>query len=609
MAAVAAGFVLATTFSFSGGFRFLTANSLDADLSPVKGDTFQCVPAIDTMDSVARLATNSSTVTFVTSFALRLICVAAIGTAFSGCSTRLHLLPKNYSVLTSLDLGGYPSDVIYLSGVAITPISPATVSGTTFSILPSLPGGLSLDASTGTISGTPTVTAAATGYTITAVHGDVTSSKVIRIRTGPGFRVNDFGDASDASLGDGICATAGGVCTLRAAIGEANALGGATNRMVLIPVGTVALSGAAEISIASKVEIIGAGQSSTTIDGGATAAPTPSQRIFTVSGAFTVIISKVTLQNTKPAGAVPGGALSVSAGANVTVSYVSFLDNHTTGFAVQDGGGAAHITGATTVFSADHCYVAGNSSGGRGGGFFITGVNAPSVITDCIFENNSAVKQGGALAYGCSSNHTLKNSLLTGNASTTNNGGAVDNDACCQNNTFSNLTVYNNTAAASGGGLYVNAGNSVNPHHVINCTVVSNHAVNNFSGVGASWPVGGNAAILTNTILYQNTRTTFGTLQNCGGAATKVLSGGGNYTESDVGTECTILNLASDFTSAGDPLLGALQDNGGSTHTMALSAGSAAIDHGLNAGCTLTDQRGSPRPANGTCDIGAFEVQ
>jgi len=41
--------------------------------------------------------------------------------------------------------------------------------------------------------------------------------------------VNDAGDTSDATPGDGICATAGGVCTLRAAVEEANALAGADN--------------------------------------------------------------------------------------------------------------------------------------------------------------------------------------------------------------------------------------------------------------------------------------------------------------------------------------------------------------------------------------------
>lgn len=41
------------------------------------------------------------------------------------------------------------------------------------------------------------------------------------------FTVNDVSDAGDAVPGDGICATAGGVCTLRAAMEEANALAGA----------------------------------------------------------------------------------------------------------------------------------------------------------------------------------------------------------------------------------------------------------------------------------------------------------------------------------------------------------------------------------------------
>lgn len=64
-----------------------------------------------------------------------------------------------------------------------------------------------------------------------------------------------------------------------------------------------------------------------------------------------------------------------------------------------------------------------------------------------------------------------------------------------------------------------------------------------------------------------------------------------------------------------DPLLGALANNGGPTQTMALLAGSPAIDRGpvpvpsfpLND----NDQRGVgfPRVINGTVDVGAFEVQ
>src|SRR5688500_13827104 len=40
------------------------------------------------------------------------------------------------------------------------------------------------------------------------------------------FTVNSIGDASDATPGDGLCDSGGSVCTLRAAIEEANANAG-----------------------------------------------------------------------------------------------------------------------------------------------------------------------------------------------------------------------------------------------------------------------------------------------------------------------------------------------------------------------------------------------
>ena len=40
------------------------------------------------------------------------------------------------------------------------------------------------------------------------------------------FTVNSVADAPDADLADGICADSSGLCTLRAAIMQANALGG-----------------------------------------------------------------------------------------------------------------------------------------------------------------------------------------------------------------------------------------------------------------------------------------------------------------------------------------------------------------------------------------------
>ncbi len=69
------------------------------------------------------------------------------------------------------------------------------------------------------------------------------------------------------------------------------------------------------------------------------------------------------------------------------------------------------------------------------------------------------------------------------------------------------------------------------------------------------------------------------------------------------GTDCGF-DLAS-----GNPMLEPLADNGGPTQTMALGAGSAAIDAGDKAKCPATDQRGFARPdVSGTaCDVGAYE--
>ena len=78
-------------------------------------------------------------------------------------------------------------------------------------------------------------------------------------------------------------------------------------------------------------------------------------------------------------------------------------------------------------------------------------------------------------------------------------------------------------------------------------------------------------------------------------------------------------NIDSDGTcslvAAGDlpntnPQLGPLADNGGPTQTLALLAGSPAIDAG-SGDCPppATDQRGVTRPQGAACDIGAYEFE
>lgn len=58
----------------------------------------------------------------------------------------------------------------------------------------------------------------------------------------------------------------------------------------------------------------------------------------------------------------------------------------------------------------------------------------------------------------------------------------------------------------------------------------------------------------------------------------------------------------------GDPLLGALQDNGGALWTRLPATGSPAIDSADAASCLVVDQRGVTRPQGSGCDMGAVET-
>ena len=91
--------------------------------------------------------------------------------------------------------------------------------------------------------------------------------------SGAAFTVDSSADAEDATPGDGICATAAGVCTLRAAIQETNALPG--EDAIEVPAGDYVLTipGSGEdsactgdLDISDDLILTGAGLDETIID-------------------------------------------------------------------------------------------------------------------------------------------------------------------------------------------------------------------------------------------------------------------------------------------------------------------------------------------------------
>ena len=106
------------------------------------------------------------------------------------------------------------------------------------------------------------------------------------------FNVNSTTDVVDSNPGNGVCATAGGVCTMRAAIQEANSLGGGPHT-ITVPAGTYTLTitgtgedaaATGDLDITANMTINGAGAGRTIIQAGTTTGD-GIDRVFDVIGA------------------------------------------------------------------------------------------------------------------------------------------------------------------------------------------------------------------------------------------------------------------------------------------------------------------------------------
>jgi hypothetical protein len=104
----------------------------------------------------------------------------------------------------------YPAAIIPATTGQLTSTDTPAVSGTvnSYSITPALPAGLSLNTSTGTISGTPTASSPQTTYTITAtnVSGSATTNVTITVNPAPPTGLNYPQTAITATVGQAITA-------------------------------------------------------------------------------------------------------------------------------------------------------------------------------------------------------------------------------------------------------------------------------------------------------------------------------------------------------------------------------------------------------------------
>ena len=322
-----------------------------------------------------------------------------------------------------------------------------------------------------------------------------------------------------------------------------------------------------------------------------------------------------------------GGVGKIGNDGNVTITGSTF-SNNTSGSLYEevDGrGGAIYITsGVTGNVLISGSTFSGNQALYGGGGAIFADNDGSFTISSSTFSGNSSSGWGGALYMGTNGQViTVTDSLFVDNSSA-GEGGAIDFDADDQVVTINNSTLVGNTSGEVGGAIWKEAGGSL----TINMsTITGNSAVN---GGGGVWfyeklyaeegsPAKDQADVtITGTILAGNTGSAgaaddLGTIQNPTSPVATISDSILGAVDADI-TVTASNNI--DATAPGFVLgLDALSDNGGATETMALLAGSPAIDAGPATMPTFTgngfDQRGTPyvRVYNGQSDIGAFELQ
>ncbi len=425
--------------------------------------------------------------------------------------------------------------------------------------------------------------------------------------------VTNFTDDLDDSLpGDGVCDSGSNLCTLRAAIQEANALAGGPHVIEIpsLPGGDYLILASGSIEITQPMTIRGQGGVPVIRQSGS----------FVNAASFRVGASvAVHVQDVELRAKTETAFLIDDSGAQLTLENVAFIPG--------DNGDAPGLE----IFAGDatctRCEVRDgvDSTGVRVDGGTL------KMVDSTIRNNHLATGDEGGGARVNGGHLYLLRSLVTGNSvrDSTDHGSGGGLYLGGGQATLINTTVSGNLAARDGGGIYVTDAFL----ELQNSTLVFNNADSDEDdfGQGGGTYAGFLGVIRSNnTIFSRNVARCPGTIclpttWECGGNGVESL--GHNLISRDrgciiapLGTDPDITGILMDF----EPLA----DWGGVTQVHAFFLAEPATEAGDPDGCfadgdldlgtanaPLTDdQRGEPRPvdadgdANAVCDIGAFEL-
>ncbi len=378
------------------------------------------------------------------------------------------------------------------------------------------------------------------------------------------FQVIALSDDIDNNPGDGVCEIpiGFGFCSLRAAIIEANALGGShtielsagTHELTILGEEFASFAGDLNVNSAD-ITIVGQGIDVTIIDGN------QNNRIFNVANLGTFNISNLTLT---------GGRA---------------------GTATENAGGAMIISGLTTQANINQVKVVNNSAN-IGGGMFLSQANVNidnSLFVDNFTENLGFTNIFGPAFYCSDCNVTVNSSTFLRNDM---GAKAIQLDGGLLRMTNSTMT------DNEGGGI-----RTTNADAIIRFSTFVSDSGQNISHFSFD---DSQVVDIANSILYTPPGAF---VDNCQ-SGDKPISSGYNI----------ISDSSCEFSETGDnedtdALLAGLSNNGGTTPSFLPISGSPAINHVPNTNCLgadgmalMVDQRLTDRPNGSACDAGSIEV-
>jgi hypothetical protein len=265
------------------------------------------------------------------------------------------------------------------------------------------------------------------------------------------------------------------------------------------------------------------------------------------------------------------------------------------------GGGGIYNSGTLTL---RNCCVTGNTAGEGllahyGGGICTTG---PLALYNTIISDNHAAFEGAGVYSSSTYGTNVIGGCTISNNTATYNAYYYPDGVDASGGTWSIVasTFYGNSA----GGFVMSGGTLAITNSTFFSNRVSAGAVNIVSSTIWFSALSYSSLTLKNTIVSATLSDSVTSQGN------NLIAYGSNATGVTNGVNGDLVGTSA---SPIDPKLGPLQDNGGPTLTMALLAGSPAIDAGNNSGAPATDQRGDARIVDGngdgtaTIDIGAYE--